>query len=98
MSENQSRTNSTRSCSMRSRTCLRDSSLDVALFCVSTCAMNSSLNAKKPQARATRPRLRCLDDGGSLYVKDVRVLVTGGAGVIGSPLLKNLLPAGGGRA
>jgi hypothetical protein len=35
--------NSTRSCSMRSRTCFRDSSLDVALFFVSTCAIGSSL-------------------------------------------------------
>jgi hypothetical protein len=42
MSVNQRRTNSTPSSLMRRSTRLRDSSLDVALFRVSTCAMKSS--------------------------------------------------------
>src|SRR6266540_5286896 len=94
MSENQSRTNSTPSCSIRACTSRRESSLDVALFLVSTCAMNSSLKCEKPQARATRPRLRCLDDGRSLYGDAVRLLVTGGAGFIGSHFVKRMLAAG----
>src|SRR4051794_29056717 len=94
MSENQSRTNSTPSCSIRARTSLRVSSLDVALFFVSTCAMNSSLKCEKPQARTTRPRLRCLADGRSLYGDAVRLLVTGGAGFIGSHFVKRMLAAG----
>src|SRR5919201_5774760 len=109
MSENQSRTNSTRSCSIRSRTCFRDSSFDVARFFVSTCTIVSLLvnrtagvrpfgvrprKREKPQARATRPRLRCLDDGRSLYRDAVRLLVTGGAGFIGSHFVKRMLAAG----
>src|SRR6476469_2220868 len=94
MSENQSRTNSTPSCSIRARTRLRVSSLDVALFFVSTCAMTSSLKCKKPQARRSRPRLRCLDDCGSLYLDAMRLLVTGGAGFIGSHFVKRMLAAG----
>src|SRR3954470_1609692 len=94
MSENQRRTNSTPSCSIRARTLLRVSSLDVALFFVSTCAMTSSLEMQKPQARRSRPRLRCLDDGGSLYLGRMRLLVTGGAGFIGSHFVKRMLAAG----
>src|SRR5438445_3740149 len=56
--------------------------------------MKSSLERKKPQARTTRPRLRCLDDGGSLYGDPVRLLVTGGAGFIGSHFVKRMLAAG----
>src|SRR5437867_1374767 len=94
MSENQSRTNSTPSCSIRPRTSLRVSSLDVALFLVSTCAMKSSLEMQKPQARTRRPRLRCLADARSLYRKEMRLLVTGGAGFIGSHFVKRMLAAG----
>src|SRR5712691_6762309 len=94
MSVNQRRTNSTPSCSIRARASLRESSLDVARFRVSTCAMNPSLNAKKPQARTTRPRLRCLADEASLYRTAVRVLITGGAGFIGSHFVKRMLAAG----
>src|SRR6266545_2696477 len=94
MSENQRRTNSTPSFSTLPRTCLRESSLDVALFLVSTCAMNPPLKCEKPQARATHPRLRCLDDDRSLYRDAVRVLVTGGAGFIGSHFVKRMLSAG----
>src|SRR5947208_16389260 len=56
--------------------------------------MKSSLGTQKPQARATRPRLRCLDDGRSLYGDPVRLLVTGGAGFIGSHFVKRMLAAG----
>src|SRR6266540_5363274 len=94
MSENQRRTNSTPSFSILPRTCLRESSLDVALFLVSTCAMNPPLKCEKPQARTTHPRLRCLDDARSLYRDAVRVLVTGGAGFIGSHFVKRMLSAG----
>src|SRR3954451_12607291 len=94
MSENHSRTNSTPSCSMRSTTLLRVSSLDVALFFVSTCAMDPPLKCKKPQARTPHPRPRCLDDGWSLYLDAMRLLVTGGAGFIGSHFVKRMLAAG----
>src|SRR6266550_558405 len=47
MSENHRSTNSTPSFSIRARTCLRDCSLEVALFFVSTCAMRSSLEMRK---------------------------------------------------
>ena len=43
---------------------------------------------EQPQARTARPRLRCLDDDRSLYRDDVRLLVTGGAGFIGSHFVK----------
>src|SRR5213080_4851046 len=56
--------------------------------------MKSSLKRQKPQARATRPRLRCLDDGSSLYGDPMRLLVTGGAGFIGSHFVKRMLAAG----
>src|SRR2546426_1982234 len=56
--------------------------------------MKSSLGTQKPQARATRPRLRCLDDGRSLYGDAVRLLVTGGAGFIGSHFVRRMLAAG----
>src|SRR2546421_371157 len=56
--------------------------------------MKSSLGTQKPQARATRPRLPCLDDGRSLYGDAVRLLVTGGAGFIGSHFVKRMLAAG----
>src|SRR6266498_1217514 len=95
MSENQRRRAwSSSSFSTLPRTCLRESSLDVALFLVSTCAMNPPLKCEKPQARATHPRLRCLDDDRSLYRDAVRVLVTGGAGFIGSHFVKRMLSAG----
>src|SRR6266508_795679 len=94
MSENQSRTNSTPSCSIRACTSRRESSLDVALFLVSTCAMNSSLKREKPQAQTRRPRLHCLTAGLSLYGDAVRLLVTGGAGFIGSHFVKRMLAAG----
>jgi hypothetical protein len=55
MSENQSRTNSTPSSSIRARTRLRVSSLDVALFFVSTCAMNSSLEMRKASGASNAP-------------------------------------------
>src|SRR5439155_23521987 len=80
------------------------------LFLVSTCAMDfppcvnrtagvrpcgvRPRKCKKPQARTTRPRLRCLDDGGSLYRDAVRLLVTGGAGFIGSHFVRRMLAAG----
>src|SRR5256885_13943687 len=56
--------------------------------------MKSSLGTQKPQARPPRPRLRCLDDGRSLYGDPVRLLVTGGAGFIGSHFVKRMLAAG----
>jgi dTDP-glucose 4,6-dehydratase len=56
--------------------------------------MNPPLKREKPQARRTRPRLRCLDDAGSLYGEPVRLLVTGGAGFIGSHFVKRMLAAG----
>src|SRR5215213_2307980 len=94
MSVNQRRTNSTPSCWIRPATCFRESSLDVALFLLSTCAMNPPLKCEKPQARTTHPRLRCLDDGSSLYREVVRLLVTGGAGFIGSHFVKRMVAAG----
>src|SRR2546423_54496 len=56
--------------------------------------MKSSLGTQKPQARTTRPRLRCLDDRRSLYGDPMRLLVTGGAGFIGSHFVKRMLAAG----
>src|SRR2546425_9443760 len=94
ISVNQRRMNSTPSFSIRPRTCFRDASLDVARFAVSICAINPPLKRKKPQARTTHPRLRCLDDGRSLYREGVRLLVTGGAGFIGSHFVKRMLAAG----
>src|SRR5690242_2820597 len=95
MSEDHSRTNSTPSCSIRSRTRLRVSSLDVALFFVSTCAMNSSLECEKPQAPVKRARGSVASTTGrSLYLHAVRLLVTGGAGFIGSHFVKRMLAAG----
>jgi len=47
MSVNQRRTNSIPSFSIRPYTRLRESSLDVALLRVSTCAMKSSLETRK---------------------------------------------------
>ena len=55
MSVNQRRTNSIPSFSIRARTCLRESSLDVALFRVSTCAMNSSLEMQKAPGADNAP-------------------------------------------
>ena len=55
MSVNQRRTNSIPSFSIRPSTRLRESSLDVALFRVSTCAMKSSLETRKASGADEAP-------------------------------------------
>ncbi len=52
------------------------------------------MKREKPQAQTRRPRLHCLTDGWSLYGDAVRLLVTGGAGFIGSHFVKRMLEAG----
>ena len=54
-SVNQRSTNSTFSLSTRLRTSLRESSLDVARFFVSTCAMNSSSKMQKAPGATDAP-------------------------------------------
>src|SRR5438128_9060748 len=63
--------------------------------CVSRLApCNPPSKREKPQAQTRRPRLHCLTDSGSLYGDAVRLLVTGGAGFIGSHFVKRMLAAG----